>query len=214
MFNRPSKAPDSEAETIRREGEEAVIRLSAEQPARLAEFQQWLARDKSLYRFRCERHGDFLAVFITRGPEPEPEYRRWLATNKTVAAVKIGRGGIRLTEGDDPARDQSSALRFEFTDGKRQIVLYVRPYESRGMMLTGPSDGRNNAYISSSDCRYAGQEHLAGLIVNEVARPASDDKIYFTDADMTLWIPHGLGGEVYAQIMAACAKTEENSRLG
>src|SRR4051794_27412369 len=76
--------------------------IMAEQPVRLDKFLEEHITDGENYGFRCERWGDYLALFIKRGPVPDG--KSWgPTTNRRCSSLNIGETReIKLSEGRAP----------------------------------------------------------------------------------------------------------------
>lgn len=172
-------------------------RVRAEQPAKLSEFQAQHLKDAESYSFRCERFGDFLALFIERRGA------------KVIASVNIEKSAIKFVEGHPPNMegwlnayvqgDGSFEWRRQYCfseyggqnlgDRAGMFVTDPKPEPGRGMTIHG------------------GPESVYGI--DKCAQGAADDAIRFEAAGATLYAPAGLGRSVYDAILAACRKSAE-----
>lgn len=210
-----------DAVSIRLEAANLIQKVISEQPKRLAELLAKHEEDKKLYQFRCERHGDFLAVFITRAPQPDGHSIWGRTSNKVVSAINLNaHGTITLNEGSAPACDETASLTFSFehpktsegaTDYSAARIRKVVPSFSDcdapyPVMLRENEKSARNGMMFGSQGRYKGEEYLAGIVIPGIARGARDDKIYFSAAGVTVHAPAGIGASVYKKILAANSK--------
>lgn len=224
----PSQVRAQREEWIEQAAEEArrsmLADAQAEQPQLLRRYEAEHERDKALYSCRLERHGDFLAVFITRGEPPPVECHQFgfatRSTNKVVSAINLGNSSlVSFEEGRPPDLQATgqfhSVMEWDkATSGwKRKIQLRVadrRPAEwGRPMLLLDAGGTGARAWGYSMD---DSDDRPLGVEVEQCARQAADDRIVFTGA--TLYVPHGLGSGLYFDILKAIARGWERPELG
>lgn len=187
-----------------------IPEIAKQQPERLEKFKKAHADDVSSYRFSCKRHGDFLAVFITRGPDRHAESDYNYRTNKTVAAINIASTSyLSLQSGSDPAADNIGSFYPVWGSDKKYspVCSQSTDWHPRRVMLAdkniGLSYGGGVHYFVNLPRELA--SCLDNIRVPGIARSAVDDKIVFEGAGISLCIPHGLGDVVYSKILASCA---------
>lgn len=143
-----------------------AVELLAKQPERFAEFQADHDKDKRLYEFRCERYGDFLAVFVARS-EPLADSvdgrGEWWSppSHKICATLNLGTSRkIELREGRAP--DCQATVEFYMSsqpvDGKWTYV--ARPelpsVIQKRLLVLRPSQSFPRPALSSATIGPAG----------------------------------------------------------
>lgn len=185
-----------EAETMKPE-------VMLQQPARLAKFQEEHDADVQGYEFRCERWGDYLALFIQRGSETESKY--WVPEKRRIcAALNIGETReIKLIDGRLPDLEGHACFGYfeqrDNTTGKDEYCPepLLLKNEIRWMKLS--LDNRTK----EEGMHLASERDSLPVRLEGVARPAEDDLIRFEGIGATLHMPCGLGKEVYQKILDA-----------
>lgn len=195
--------------------EALVPEVIAEQPARFTKFEAAHAADVAGYSFRCERYGDFLAVFMQRGPEPEWSYGR-RRTNKQVSVINLmGASIITLNPGRpaDLRGDAYFSWHYDY-DSQTGKTLGIKvgaqqPHYDypRYQIVTAPVAAQTNGNGYAQDIWNGYDGRIFGVNVESIARPAEDDRISFQAAGVTLHMPFGCGEAVYASILKALAPT-------
>ena len=200
---------------LKQQATELIPTVHAQQADRLKQFQADHEEEIKAFRFRCERYGDFLSLFITRKPGYVGE------PAKIVMAVNLQADSpIQLVTGRDPDLGGSSRFRTAMRYGVAVpdidgASLYTDMYS-----LSWSSNGRRD-------------DPLSEVVVDNMARPAEDDQVVFGQGaephynhpllgssygsavvavgnvngtalpGTTISIPTGLGEGVYKQILAA-----------
>ncbi len=188
---------------LKLEAELMKPKVLAEQHKRLCDFIEEHKKDSETYEFRCERHGDFLAVFITRGEEQVRTSWSY-QPNKIVAAISlINDKTIELREGNYP--DTSATARFnrwsKYTEDLKEyeysVVQDYYPNSSYRYMLVTDSPSQAPHMWHTQDGRFL------GVTLTGCAAPAVDDKIRFEGSGVTIYVPFGKGKAVYDKILKA-----------
>lgn len=182
-------------------------------------YTQLLEHDRATYKFKCERYGDFLAVFVTRGVKKHDYWEQTSIPNKFVGSINIGTTKqILLNPGLDvtldginyPSIDWRTLENESYYDSAAQGK---RVYASICVCYTPRPEHWNNEYLLGShliltlppkenNVTYGGDSGGSVTVgkIEKCARPARDDTISF-ERNGTLHIPFGLGEQVYAQIL-------------
>ena len=171
--------------------EAAVPRIREEQPEWFKKYQQAHADDIASWSFTCSRWGDFLAVYIQRGPvrAREPD---WYAPQKVCATINLGQSQtISVQDGHGP----DSQGRLTIHGDPPKSYQNEAPVRGAVVNLPPPASSYDNCY--HSDCQY-----LGAVTIDGCARPAEDDRIFFAGPNVTIPVPFGLGQDVYAAILA------------
>lgn len=208
---------------------DAEIEVLAKAEERMAAHRADHRKDAATFKFDCRRHGDFLAVFMTRLGY---RYQNWtplpLAPIDSSATINLGvTRNIVLIKGHAPdVKGRVSYLLKWMNDKGEQSVGNRQSHERfykplSGYRLTAVVDGRHDLPIrgpfsnpvmdtsppttdSVSYINYSGaREQPAGYTTENYPRSAEDDAIDFVGANIRLSIPAGKGQQVYASIMAA-----------
>lgn len=186
-----------EKDKMKLEAELMKPKVMAEQHERLCKFIADDKLDYDSYDFRCERYGDFLAVFIKRG-ENKPR-NAWYSGNKTVSAISLmNNKTVTLIEGRAP--DTSAIARFLRSNdsaGKYIVSFEYFPEMPYRSMLKVDSTGQNQIYNTW------GYDNFLGVTLEGCAAPSLDDSIRFEGSGVTLFIPFGKGKSVYDKILKA-----------
>lgn len=156
------------------------------------EFEKRHQRDLDRYKFRCERYGDFLSVFIERN-----------GLKMASALSLIGVGAITPQPGTPVA---SGALRFSHYKDNGKITLYECDTVSVfGQML----------HVPTPSAQTAGQIYYGGafggpqpITVPDCAIPARDDMVHLTGTGVIIYAPYSKGTEVFDQILKAMREAE------
>ena len=191
-------------ETIRQAAADLIPHVIAERAEKLAEFKQRHEADKASYKFECKRHGEFLAVFITRGPAPKRT--RYASsdgrtTNKFAGAINLATSRVfRIKPGSAPACDGVVTLQHQGGGKVAEIYNADQNWHTPYRMILV------DAQVAAQHAQYMGPYHqdpLSNMHVQDCPRAAVDDEIYFTGPDITLYAPAGLGQTVQDTILAA-----------
>lgn len=190
----------SEPDKIRAAAAALIPQIVAERESKLAEFRREHEADKASFNFRCELHGGFLAVFMTRGPKPTTEYYCWLGvkpTNKIVTAINLSTSRIfHLSLGSEPALDGTVTFNlarnevhevYPAISNKHQMIEIDQVTQQHGQVYWGGG---------SADV-------LSGMHVKDCPRRAADDSVYFVGPGVKLFAPAGLGQSMYDTILSA-----------
>lgn len=167
--------------------------------------------DVAEYRFECRRHGDFLALFMTRvQPNRSAPDRLVVSLNlKSVRSVSLARGhepdraGVlfyrawaRSADGKMTSSvDGISSPRTEQQIRDGATVFAAPEYPacgSREMVRDLRSEGRGPH----------GHPGSCGFLTMGYPRPAMDDAVVFSGLDMAVQAPAGMGLGVFDKIMA------------
>lgn len=191
----------------------------------LASFVEQHDTDVAAYKFQCQRHGDFLAVFITRNTgEAEQvlaKVSHSLNLTNTAAFTLIeghspdNRGHLTYTftvkkddgdDGGDRIYGWSSAGRTAPPKGRHYVVT---PKEIRSV----PWNGRRLIQISGTadqNCSsyWYDDSHRIQHRTPNYPRPAEDDQIVFVGVG-TIFAPAGCGKAVLNAIHKALAKEQK-----
>lgn len=189
---------------LRTEAEGMKENLLAEQEERLLKFQTAHQADSQSYEFRCERWGDFLAVFIKRGSTAERKSWNSGRSNRVCSSLNIGISRkISLYAGHAPDMNGVAYFRAknEQLDGsyvyKPVAIQPALSHSNRMLILDEPRQpGGGLIYDGHLD-------DLLGVSVQDCGRPAEDDRIRFEGPGATIFVPAGRGEEVYTAILSA-----------
>lgn len=193
----------SNAEKIRASAAALIPHVVAERDEKLAEFKSWHDADKASFHFRCDLHGGFLAIFMTRGPKPPSShygygyYGEGAPTNKIVTTINLAASRIfSLTLGSEPAMDGTVTFSADHSGAVREVYP-SRPYGHRMIEIDqlSPQHG-HMGYFHHDD-------PLRGMHVKDCPRAALDDSIYFVGPGVKLFAPATLGQSMYETILAA-----------
>ncbi len=161
------------------------------------------------YSFRCERYGDFLAVFIERNGK------------KFCTALNIGQTmEIQLHEGHPPDLNGKAVYHVEgapstFTDVNSEnlpIPAEGREYKVYGRLPRERDDMVVIERDTIGSVRFCGHGYGGSLykrVQTEVSRDAQDDHIQFRGIDTTLCAPAGCGAKVRDAILDAIKRTDK-----
>lgn len=189
---------------LRLESEMKRSEVLAAQIERLERFREDHEKDLTLYEFRCERYGDFLAIFISRGESIEREYYWQEDNTKIISALSLMHSQeIRLVEGYAPNMSGVAYFseRLDNSSGKYYAhVLYDDIIDRPMLVLDKPVDG--NVWMIGSESYY---ERL-GVSVEGCARGAKDDTLRLEGGGATIFAPFGKGKMVYEKILEAMKK--------
>ncbi len=207
------------------------IGVLAKAEERLAAYRADHRKDAAGFKFDCKRHGDFLAVFVTRiqmryvnwtaiGPEPFDssatinlgQTRNIVLTRGHVPDTK-GRVGYRLYW--EPIDQPLSGSSYSWNSGEQ----FTKPVKGHRLRATEAGD---NYLLSGTGTfahpiidttpppaspgsfgGYGGWQQGAGYETPNYPRPAANDAIDFVGANIRLVVPAGKGQGVYDAIMAA-----------
>lgn len=208
-------------DTLRDAAAKIMTDVLSSKEERLAELHQMHLADCASYVFRCERHGGFLALFMTRGPYCE------LQSHKKVSCVNLNLAhAFHLNAGR--AADMKGTINFSYDyDGKVQPVYSGGNYPRRQMIsfptqsvpflqhhavstaaVIVPVGGFIPAHQNVANVAYAEPaKPLLDIYVKDGPRGPSDDTITCEGATFTLHIPFGLGQSIYEQILGALDDT-------
>lgn len=187
-------------EQIRAQAAAMIPDVLQEREAKLIELNEKHETDKHSYGFRCERFGDFLSLFISRGKE------------KYAGSLNLGvTQAISQNLGFEP--DMKGEVTFRRGYGGRdysQMVAEVvwDEYRPRALVHIEPpqlNDRSDHGYVMMS---HSSDDYLHGLRVADCPRAAQDDKIKFEGPRATIFAPAGLGHNVYEKILQAIAAGE------
>lgn len=197
------------AEKIRAAVSDAIPQVQAENAEKLAEYKRLHESDVKSYHFRCERYGEFLALYIRRGPDD----------NKTVHAINIAQTTVKLVEGHLPDLGGEVGFRTRgrtsLSDSSASISIvaiwpgieFEHSYPRRRVIETMAKPDED--WVCFGDDDYI----LADLRVPECAQPALDDEIHIEllpqpGTGIILTTPAGCGKDVFDTIMAAVGQGE------
>jgi hypothetical protein len=153
--------PDLSSVAVRAAG--AIPGIQAQQPITLLIYQAEWKADADGWSFRCERWGDYLAVYFQRGEE------------KTVKAIPIGKDTIRFTPGHEP--DLGGTDHFSIGVSYDKNGHYSKEVE---VLFEGePIPGEKK--INYDDTR------PLPVGIDKLARKAADDVISFGAGGQTYW---------------------------
>lgn len=193
------------AEAVRQKIGDLIPDVIAERDGVMSELQREHLADIASFSFRCERHGDFLAVFMTRGVAKAAE---WAPLTKVVKALNLsGVRGITPAFGRQP--DMQGTVNFStipINYSSDCPVLEVNySYQGRSYpRYAMVEEGASKTEIHHGSPMFFGgyADPAAGLHVNDCPRGAEDDRIHFSGIDVTIYAPAGLGHSVFDQILA------------
>lgn len=217
------KYPDY-LETMARAAEPAVLAKKAQLFAEATA--EW-TKDREGYTFECRRFGDFLVVFIERSANPDPKKQQYTSfPRKFTTAVNIGTTReIRLIKGHDPdlngefnySADRAAEakdgveLQYESSDKKTVTGFFkVQPSDrfprlpsyGREVFKLDPAPQNNGVLMGYSSNGIRSTKYRTENYV----RVATDDQIRFEGIGATLFVPSGLGQQVYDSILRELAK--------
>lgn len=171
-----------------------IPEIVANKDAKLAEFIEAHRRDIGSFRFECRRHGDFLAVFLTRGAE-----RPVAAINMMASPV------VAVVSGYEP--DMKGTCRFErsWNTDRVQAKYGGEDYPRRSSITTAPihSAIEEQKRIVLMGGGY--HDPLAHFLVIDTPRRACDDIVTFGNGT-NFNVPAGSGSDVFASIMIECER--------
>lgn len=210
---RPTPDRKSEWELEYAEHKAAVTEAEAKHfsPEKRAELMDRYRRehdeDVAAFRFSCHRHGDFLAIEVTRGEE------------KFATAVNLkDYADIRPITGSPPAEDAlvSYYISHVSLDGTHNVASVPIGRAGPGWKLVAHPHrewqlGCDRIFETDAEARGTyttnGFSNTALYRTTDAPRPARDDRIRFNGAGATLSVPHTLGQKVYEDILSALGST-------
>lgn len=175
-----------------------IPRQREEEKKALKSFEESLVKECEAFKFRAERYGDHLALFI-----------EGLNAPKELHAVRVGNPStISLRPGHAPDMQGWKVAQISTSNGKETIWWheeYCPPFYRQGY---GPGGGRflvtdPKPDPQSSNMMYGGQSYVSRM--DGCARPSEHDRIRFNAAGATLFVPFGLGETIYQSVLAALA---------
>ena len=196
--------------------EAMVSDLRGKQLAKLEEFRAAHANDCETYRFSCEKYGDFLSVKIER------------AGIKRAAAIHLeDASGIEVSEPGKPAGMEGTIRIYtnNIYDNSGKVIdkkPYASEPGSRGhwpmiyfpaktvSVTTTAHGGAGGTFtgggliVGSGGCGGSGSGNYYGdylLSMEHCASGATDDEIEFMGSGVTLYVPQGMGKQIYQQIL-------------
>lgn len=195
-----------DVEKFRESAAALIPQIIAERESKLAEFKQLHEVDKASFDFRCELHGGFLAVFMTRGPKPSDGLRYlrnlhggYKTSNKTVSAINLCASRVlTLAFGSPPALDGIVTFTGNTDDGAVREVYQVEKCYRMIALDESAQELRSGMFLSTG---YS--DPLNGMHVKDCPRPAQDDSVYFVGSGIRLLAPAGRGQSMYDAILAA-----------
>lgn len=180
-----------------------IPEIAAGRDAKLTDFEAEHAKDADGYEFRCERYGNFLVVFMSRG---EPATNAMGASERQKIAIAINAGAaktINLALGYLPDMTGTASLDAQYYSPERVTVVYGHAHKKARMVEAEAAVGID-AQSALAQQYYGMQTNfLAGTHVQDCPRPAADDSIAFDGIATTIYAPAGLGQGVFDQIMKA-----------
>lgn len=220
-------------ETLAREAEVGVL---AKVEDRYAECVEEHARQTKGFGFSCTRHGDFLAIFISRDGNPEPDdlqdwlddkanCRRRYSTTLNLAAVR----NITLVEGHAPdRRGKATYSPFVARDVDGEFA-----WSGSGIGRAAPGAGNHYAvrehwsepplYRSMAGfseeslqrlhlhCGVYDRSHSIQHETVNYARAAEDDCIHFERLGARIYAPAGQGNDVLSIILRELGRVDRTA---
>jgi hypothetical protein len=192
---------------LRQQAADLIPSVIAKQDQRLQKFAEQHEDDVSTYKFECRRHGDWLAVFITRG-KPVVGRDFWdHRSHKCSHVINLAPcRTISVISGHAADRDGKTGFTVCHTnDGSLKVTEYNDsrevPYPRYNMIhvLIPKDDKHSGMHMWSGDSSRA---HFNGIHVPDCARAAEDDRIEFSGTGVTLFTPYGLGEHIRDVIVA------------
>jgi hypothetical protein len=183
--------------------------ILAKQPEKLKKFQEILEDDIKGFEFRCERWGDYLTLFVKRGPKIEykdPYGRYNFGSNKIVSSINLSESKlINLTLGAAP----SLSGKLAFVAGQKRDKTWIlydnqEPEYYYNYKIIEHIEDINppNAYYGYQHSYNSGGKFV-DVDIDTLAVPAMDDLIIFNGAKYCLHVPFGRGWTIYQQILEA-----------
>lgn len=205
-----ARAKEEESWEKRREKEKSEItrlaktqapQILAEQPSILHAYTAKHATDVSAYEFRCERWGDFLALFMGRiqnewGQRNGEHFMEDRMIREIVSVNLAICRDISLRHGRES--DLLGTVSFTRKAEGKIIILPLDAEETGTWRLQMKNENFGMTGYSGPVIAFHSHEGAA--------RQAVDDRIIFTGLDGTLFVPVGRGQEVYNAILAAIGR--------
>lgn len=188
-------------EELRAKAAAMIPEILAGREAKLAEFVRLHETDKRSFAFACKRHGQFLAVFVSRGPAQREYYQTFRDghPNKSAHAINLlGVQVISLGRGHEPDMLGRAAFHDPYYSGEGIIrVDYEYSYYPRYPELAFDAAAQQGAMFIGG----GGRSALSNTHVAECPRGAQDDEVYFKGLGLRLKVPAGLGQSVFDAIL-------------
>lgn len=190
-----------------RESASALIpQILATKDEKLAEFVKVHQADCDSYTFECRRHGDFLAVFIQRGPMPLGVIS-WKPDNKIAATIVLGETqGFYLRSGEPPSMNGDTTFhQVQIVNGGDEVLAQYKNahYPRYEMLYLPPPPGQRDT--GQGMMGYYNDGALSGIRVSDCPCGATDDTIVFNNG-VRISAPAGLGQGVYDKILASAER--------
>lgn len=169
------------------------------------------ARDVAGYKFDCRRHGDFIALFITRPAKLGTDLRYYSEREREIiTSLNLGNTReMKLTPGSAPCDDHELTYDYYDQDEKHASVpWHVRPqypYEPavRPLLRLDPEpqqQHRSGVYTMAGTA--SGGAYRIKFKTQNFPRWAEDDCIRFTGPGASLFVPAGEGQRIYDKLLA------------
>lgn len=180
-----------------------IPEIIAGREQKLAEFQRRHEADKASYRFDCRRHGDFLALFITR-----PSTSKTTVQGKLVTAVNLGASRL-ITPAYGRLPDMQGTVTFQQTWSNGATVKAV--YEEVAWIQMVSIETPPQQVPQHMPSQMWGHQHdpLGTIVVKDCPRAALDDSIHFVGPGVTLLMSAGLADSVFETILMEIGDTQQ-----
>ena len=213
-------------EALAVEAEKAAL---ADAPAKLAEYLAEHERQVAGFTFDCRRHGDFMALFITRRSN-SGESSPWWIPPQVDTAITINLGSVRtitLKAGNPPGGEHELSYSLSQEPDTPQEEYYFRGLSQTWpppRLMPGPDKYHHyvvkpkwwatptaRASFAEDQPNDGPRGHImthgsVKLKTPDMPRPAKDDAIRFEGIASTLYAPAGCGQVVLDAIHAEIAR--------
>jgi hypothetical protein len=186
----------------------------AEFPKRLTEYRTDHRKAVRCFKFRCKRHGDFLALFFSQ--------KSGLFSN----VINLGQvKSIRLHLGYAP--DRNGTVTWDFSRRCLDGIVWVASGRPIGPPAAGQEDYVYPTYLDKWTCsvppftivRKHEKHHIMPMsegvnhVTENAPRPAKNDEIFLTGLDALISVPHGQGQAVLDAILAEIGTTKPSIKI-
>lgn len=184
------------AEELRQQAAAMIPTLTAQFPDKLAEYRRAHDADVAGYNFECKRHGDFLAVFMQRGPLPDKR-ERWVTERKIAQTINLGQTKtIGIAPGAIP--DMTGRLKF-CVSGADAAADWMVPSQNFPMIQVQLPVVDPNTYFGSMVT--SNREPFGDMHLPDAPHTARDDTLNFHGIGVSIFAPAGMGQQIYDTIL-------------